>query len=1836
MKSTYSLLIVILSVLCLFSCKREAVQQSKIDYEKFNDYITKYPSGPISRCSDLSIDLGFTVPQGTLPVGLIDVTPPMGGNYQLSSNGRRVKLVNAEIKHNVTYTVDFNIGLLTEMPAGLETFTFPIEAQRQTLDIVMDPPINQSMEQVSYSGEVKYGMCEPTQELVEECLKATQDGKQLAITWRHASSRSSSQFVIQNIARKSTPGIVDLDLSMEPYNVDDRSSMQLAVPSQSEFSVHGTELRNGVKLLNVIFTDPILADQKLEGLINVKGRTVQQFKVINNTVQVFFKDESYGYHDLEVLPGIKNIAGHPLKGNFEQELFFQPPLPNVAIAEKGNILPPDNQWKLPVKLITANGFRLRVLKIYDENVINLYQGAEDVYDSQTGLEKIGRIVLDTIYTFDKENPYLESYHSITLDRLVKRESGALYKIFLTIPREYIAYPCKSIPDNVLKDQVDNINFDQPRSSMRYGYDIHYTEHPSQVNGDPCRDYYIAKIHDSRLLMCSDIGVVAKWEPDAKSYFFYVSQITTANPIGGAHLQLYNYQGREVFSDNTDGNGISNLPVGDVKARLLKVSSGNDVTYLELEDARALSLSTFQIEGKNWNGQRKIYFYGERDVWRPGDTIYLNAMVYQPDNPLPPALPVNIKLFDPTNKLVKTWVEKSHADGIYNCHFGTDLNAPTGRWRVELSLGGQSYRTTVRVETIRPNRLKMEMEFSDEKVIKHDGDLDAPLTVKWMHGLEAKELKTEISMFQKSLTNPFSADYKNYSFNDIKKRYDRDQGMIVSKSTNSKGVLDFDIPIEQRNYYPSMMLFNFELRAFEKGGAFSTDMKSIRYSPYSHYVGAKFPGGDNGSEIYIKDDQAIMLASLDEEGKPVSRKVNVTLTKIEHSWWYQFGNRGNYAALSSSLQSIKKEYDVTVGPGGKAISIDLYGRYLLTVKDIESGHQMSRVIYSYGESWSDEGGEVSQLEVLPFHLEETEYNVGDNLSFDLPPMSNGRYLVSIESGGKIVHTETRQTSLSPSQVNINVVPEMSPTAYVHVHLIQAWNTHLNDRPLRLFGVKPIKVLDPNTILSPQLEMPDALQTDEQFSVTVSETNNQPMSYTLAIVDEGLLDITQYRTPDPWSAFFGKEGLQVKTWDMYRDIFHRFLGEYTSLLAVGGDGSNAINASAKARRFKPVVKHLGPYTLDPGETATHELAINNYAGSVRAMIVGTNGMAVGRYEKTVPVKKPLMLYATLPRVMGPEEKMKLPVTVFSMEQSIKTVTAKITTDSLVRVVGSDTQEVVFEKEGEQDITFEVETVAGIGVTTVDVEVKSGQHYFKETIELDLRPSAPVVTQSFNSLIDPQSTKTVSYQPIGMPGTQSGKVTVSKGLNFSFGPHVDWLTRYPHGCLEQTISSVFPQIYLYQMNLLDDGDDKMKYRQHFAAVIQKLRFLQLPSGGFSYWPGGNIANDYGTSYAFEFLLEAKKLGYSVPQDMIDNCIQYQYKTATNPIIQSRTGNRSTSDRRTIALAYKLYTLAQAGKPNYAAMNRLRLVPQLHNTGKWILAHTFMTIGEKDLAELMRSSATQSTEDYKELSGSFGSSLRDQAIIARVLTEMGEKEDAKRLIDEIADQFNQDNRYQYSTQERAQALITFSRFVGDLGKVEDTLSYDIQFSGDLLQDQQLAFAPHEYVIAEHEMAESVKVVNKSDSNLYTTVVMSGQSLRDDSKQSEQDLSVDVTYSDEDGNEIDPKTLQKGQDFKVSYTVVHPGVREDYQNMALTAILPSGWEILNQRMKQNSTFDEGDTADYSDIRDDRILLYFDLKKGSKKTFNFMFNATYEGNYWAAPVFCEAMYDASIYAKQTGYWAIVK
>jgi alpha-2-macroglobulin len=825
---------------------------------------------------------------------------------------------------------------------------------------------------------------------------------------------------------------------------------------------------------------------------------------------------------------------------------------------------------------------------------------------------------------------------------------------------------------------------------------------------------------------------------------------------------------------------------------------------------------------------------------------------------------------------------------------------------------------------------------------------------------------------------------------------------------------------------------------------------------------------------------------------------------------------------------------------------------------------------------------------------------------------------------------------PVRVQIPVTSGMTPTAYLHVDFIQAWKNHTNHRPLRLFGIQALEVYDPATVLQPVISMQDEIEAEQEFEIKIVEQEGRPMSYTLAIVDEGLLQLTQFKTPNPWKSFFAKERLDVKTWDMYRHIFHRFQGESNSLLAVGGDGINVINPSSKAQRFKPVVRFIGPVKLAPSDTASHKMKVSDYVGAVRVMVVATNGVAVGKTDKSVEVKKPLMLYSTLPKVLGPGERLKVPVTLFVMDVDISTVDLGIASDKNISFLGEERRSIQFDKPGERDTYFEIEVGEKTGPVVITTLAQAGAHTATERIKIDVRPSSPILTKTIQNIIAPGESVNIEFDPIGMAGTQTARLSVSKGLNFSFQQYAAWLARYPHGCLEQSVSSVFPQIFLSQMNLLDDAA-KLHSRQNYEVVIQKLRYMQLPSGGFSYWPGGNTPNSWGTTYALNFLLEAKNLGYRVPEDLLSKCVQYQYKTADSWSVKSTTNSRWLFAPQAMDQAYRLYTLALAGRPNYAALNRLRLVPRLVSSARWLLSHSLLLVGEKSAAEQAISAAQTSVQPYREHGRTFGSDIRDQAMIIRVLLARGEKLKAKRLIDEMIPYFNGPKQRYLSTQDVAQCLISFAMFSGSLAEVEDTAECNIKLSeGAIAEPAKISDSSISFSLSEEAILNgNIAIHNSGTLELFSSLEISGLPLRDESAKEMQDLELSVEYFSSDGA-IVPVEMLQGSDFIVRYTVKHPGFRADYENMALTAIFPSGWEIINDRLNQNTPDANYRLVDYMDIRDDRINLYFDLKKGRSKTFTFKLNATYSGRYWAPPVFCEAMYDGSVRAKSEGFWVEIE
>ncbi len=325
-------------------------------------------------------------------------------------------------------------------------------------------------------------------------------------------------------------------------------------------------------------------------------------------------------------------------------------------------------------------------------------------------------------------------------------------------------------------------------------------------------------------------------------------------------------------------------------------------------------------------------------------------------------------------------------------------------------------------------------------------------------------------------------------------------------------------------------------------------------------------------------------------------------------------------------------------------------------------------------------------MLSFALDKRNYEVGDMATVYLPRSSGGRVLLSVENGSRVLSRRwVRLSGKEETASKLQVTKDMAPNFYVHATLLQPHAQTVNDLPIRMYGVEGAEVIDRRTILHPQIEVADEILPQREFAIRIHERDNKPMSYTLAIVDEGLLDITAFRTPQPWQAMNRREALGVRTWDMYDDVIGAYAGKFTSILSVGGD--EAIReAAGKEKRFNPVVKFLGPFTLNGG-TKTHRITLPMYVGSVRVMVVAAHAGSYGSADKTVTVRSPLMLLPTLPRVLACGDRVRLPVNLFASDEALGDIQVNIETEGPVSVVGGRSRTLHFASAGEKMVDFEL---------------------------------------------------------------------------------------------------------------------------------------------------------------------------------------------------------------------------------------------------------------------------------------------------------------------------------------------------------------------------------------------------------------------------------------------------------------------------------------------------------------------------------------------------------------------
>ena len=1864
--SATGLLLLIMMTVGLYSCTR--TQKDIIPSADYAPYVNAYTGGVISQNSTIRIELTHDQPMVDLNSELknnpFSFSPSLKGKaYWVSNNTIEFVPEEGTLKPGTLYEGTFQLGDFIEVDKKLKEFNFSFRVQERNFTLQLESlPITATQpDEINIKGEIRFSDVVKKEE-VEKMLTASDGKKSYPVEVTATDNLTRYQFNIRQIPREADDYPLTITANGNPAGIDRKQSEEVLIPAKDCFRFMSAERieqpENGIE---IVFSAPLSTTQDLKGLIEIPEVSSSIFQISENRVFIYFEANTQNKLTLNIHEGVKDSQGKAL-GTSHTISFSEVSLkPQVEMSTSAAILPDSKSLIIPFRAVNLYAVDLSVIRVFENNVLMFMQ--TNSLASANELRRSGRLVYKkTLWLAKDASKDIHHWgdYSIDLAGLIHQEPGAIYRVILSFRQEYSAYPCggnenqdMKFADNNTSDGLTKVSgsvlseedeaiWNTPEAYYYYnGGTMDWSVYRWTERDNPCHPSYY--MNSDRIAACnvfaSNLGMIVK-RNSLNKLWIAVSNILDTKPIGKAQVTAYNFQLQPIGKGETNGDGFVEIAPKGVPF-IIVAESEKQKAYVRVVDGEEQSVSRFDVGGKDIQKGLKGFIYGERGVWRPGDTLHISFILEDREKRIPDKHPVALEIYNPRGQFYTKMISTQGMNGFYTFDVATQATDPTGLWNAYIKVGGTTFHKGLRIETIKPNRLKINLALP--KVLQAtDKDIYAPLTSTWLTGATASKLKAKIEMSLSKVNTQFK-NYGQYIFNNPATNFTTIKTDVFDGTLDAEGKVSVTLKVPTATEAPGMLNATFTTRVFEPGEDASIYTQTIPFSPFTSYVGINL-NQPKGKYIETDKDHVFDIVTVNTQGQLVNRtNLEYKIYRIGWSWWWENSGEsfGTYINNSSITPVASGNLQTRGGKASFKFRVDYpsWGRYLVYVKDKESGHATGGTVYIDWPEWRGRSSKTdpSGIKMLAFSLNKDSYEIGETATAIIPAAAGGRALVSIENGSTVLRQEWIEVSNGgDTKYTFKITPEMTPNVYLHISLLQPHAQTVNDLPIRMYGVVPVFVTNSQTVLQPQIQMPEVLRPETNFNVTVSEKSGKPMTYTLAIVDDGLLDLTNFKTPDPWNDFYSREALGIRTWDMYDNVLGASSGSYSSLFSTGGDATLK-PADAKANRFKPVVKFIGPFYLGKGKSQTHTLKLPMYVGSVRAMVVAGQDGAYGNAEKTAFVRTPLMMLSTLPRVLSIQEEITVPVNIFAMENQVKNVTVSLqASGGGVQIVGTNQQSLKFTQPGDQLVFFTLKTGSKTGKATIHLTANGSGQQTKETIEIDVRNPNPVVTLRNSQWIEAGQSKELSYNLSSSSTNNQIKLEVSRIPSVDISRRFDFLYNYQHHCTEQLTSKALPLLFVAQFKTIDKTEAE-KIKTNVQEAIRQIYGRQLPNGGFVYWPGNAVADEWISSYAGMFLTLVQEKGYAVHANVLNKWKRFQRAAAQNwRMPQEASGWQQWQSE--LQQAFRLYTLALAGVPEYGAMNRMKEQTGLSIQAKWRLAAAYALTGKMKPAEELVYNVETTVNPYSSMNQIYGSSDRDEAMILETLILMNRERDALQQAKVVSKNLSQEDWF--STQSTAFALMAMGRLAE---KLSGTLDFVWSWNDKQQPAVKSAKAVFEKEIATTPKSGTVSVKNQGKGALSVDLITRTQLLNDTLPAISDNLRMDIRYANLNGTPLSVNDIIQGTDFMAITSISNISGTSDYTNLALTHIIPSGWEIYNERMVAPET--ENAAADgsgqsvskysYQDIRDDRVLTYFNLRRGETKVFTVRLQATYAGNFILPAVQCEAMYDVNVQARSKAGRTIV-
>lgn len=1530
-----------------------------------------------------------------------------------------------------------------------------------------------------------------------------------------------------------------------------------------------------------IFTSQTALSENIKNFISISP-TVNFNATVSDEAILVSSDEfdvakSY---NITIKTGLKGKIGGTLREDYSTALAFGQLEPQVQfVNSKGLYLSNQNAKNIEVNIVSIAKVKITISKIYENNLLAADRYGyypEGIYDEEYDYE----------YNEDNygENAVLgDVIYQKTIDTksLPKHGNNRLFKFNI---------------EDKLKD-LKGI----------YHVRIQSTE-----------DYWR---YDQRFVSLSDIGLIAK-ETDDKLYVF-ANNISKAENMSGVNINVIGSNNQNMGTGTTDGSGVA---VIDLKKRsfsgftpaMITAKSGNDFNYLPLRSTR-VETSRFDVGGKRNNiTGLDVFIYSERDIYRPGEKVNMSAIVRDWEWKKTGEVPMKIKLLLPNGKELKTIKRTLNDEGSLEAQFELSPSAVTGSYTFEVYSVNDILLATksILIEEFMPDRIKVDAKLDKENLVPNE-TTNLNITATNFFGPPAanRTYELEIQLKEKSFSPKKFYRY-NFMLSDRNAYYDN---IVREGKTDEKGNAkeSFTAPAEYLNR--GLMQADFFTTVFDETGR-----PVNRKNTVSIFTQDVFYGLGNDGYYYYALNQNIKfpIIALNKKEQPISTKARVQV--IKHDYKTVLSRNYEYFRYESQRDD-KVLIDQEVNISGENTVYSFVprtsGQYEIRIGKPGINSYVSYNFYSYGWGGGNSNFEVNNEGNIDIELDKEKYFTGEGAKVLFKTPFNGKMLVTVENSKVIEHQYVNVTNRTAS-ISLKLNATHLPNAYITATLIKPHQE--SDMPLTVaHGFRSATVEDKERKMNVQIIAAKSVRSRTHQKIKIKAAPNSKV--TLAAVDEGILQVTGFATPDPYNFFYAKRALGVASYDLYPLLFPEIKG---SLSSTGGDGFDLSKRTnpMQNKRVKLVSYWSGITDANGNGEANFEIDIPQFSGELRLMAVGYKNHSFGSSEAKMTVADPIVVSTALPRFLSPKDTALVPVTVTNTTNQATNASATLKVSGPLKIVGNHSQTVSLQPNSEARILFRLVAEAKIDAGKVIVEINALNEKFIEETDITVRPPSSLQKITDAGAIAAGSNKTINFSLNNfISGSTNYQLIISKNPALEVADQMYSLVNYPYGCTEQTISAAFPQLYFSdladQMKL--NGSVKTNANQHVQEAIRKIKMRQLYNGAITLWDAEGSENWWSSVYAAHFLLEAKKAGFDVEQTLLDHL--FSYLTNKLKTKESITYYYNENQKKQIApkeVAYSLYVLALAGKQQAASMNYYKQNSQLLSLdSKYLLSAAFALAGDKAKYNQLLPGSFSGEIGKRETGGSFGSDLRDEAIALNAILEV---DATNPQIGTMAKHISQELRQRkyLSTQERAFGFLAIGKIARQANN--STVNATIKVGGKTIAQNDGSTLR---LSAKDLGGSAVDIHVSGNGKLYYFWQAEGITADGSFKEEDSYIKVRKRFYDRYGRELSSAGF-KQNDLVVVAITLENSYSQAIENIVITDLLPAGFEIENPRTKEipGMNWIKNDfQPTHLDVRDDRIHFFVDLYN-QPQTYYYAVRAVSPGTFRMGPVMADAMYNGEYHS----------